>query len=171
MVEKTVGPILILSFMVLVGCQTIQPEQEQEPETDFDVAIRHEPEVFGTGDAESERDSFKPDVVLPDQVVKQLQKEALELQSQGRWGAAELKLERALRIDTQQSELYEQLATVRMGQSRFVEAEQIALKGLSIPSQTSEQKVALWQVIVQCRSATGDIAGARAARKEVEKWQ
>jgi len=103
-------------------------------------------------------------------VVKKLQQEALILQSEGRWSEAELKLERALRIDTDKVDIYHQLATVRMGQGRFSEAEQIALKGLSLTDETPEFKASLWSVIAQCRSAQSDIKGAREARSEMVKW-
>lgn len=106
----------------------------------------------------------------PEQVVTRLQQEALQLQSEGRWQEAELKLERALRIDAEKVDLYHQLATVRMGQSRFAEAEQIALKGLTLTDNTPKFKSSLWDVIAQCRSAQGDIQGARDAREEVLKW-
>ena len=82
----------------------------------------------------------------------------------------QLKLERALRIDTDKVDLYHQLATVRMGQQRFAEAEQIALKGLTLTDQTPKFKASLWEVVAQCRSALGDIAGARTARNEMLKW-
>lgn len=104
------------------------------------------------------------------QVVTRLQQEALVLQAQGEWSAAEQKLERALRIDADKVDLYHQLATVRMGQQRFAQAEQIALKGLSLTDRSPKFKASLWQVIGQCRSAQGDIAGAREARQEMATW-
>ena len=160
MVEKTVWPILMVLLLGLTACQTIATE----PSTDYEVAARHEPD-----DVASEEIDSQP--IDSTQVVKRLQREALILQSEGRWAEAELKLERALRIDSQQGEIYEQLATVRMGQSRFSEAEQIALKGLSVANLADAQKGALWHVIAQCRSAQGDISGARAAREEMAKWE
>ncbi len=160
MVAKPVRSlILFIPFVLLVACQMVPVE---ESDVDFETATRHEPEEVDTQVLIQEPDN--------EGVLDRLQREALILQSEGRWSEAELKLERALRIDSQQSILYEQLATVRMGQSRFAEAEQIALKGLSISNQTSEQKAVLWQVIAQCRAANSDIKGANEARKERERW-
>ena len=103
-------------------------------------------------------------------VVTRLQQEALVLQDQGNWPAAELKLARALRIDADKVDLYHQLATVRMGQQRFAQAEQIALKGLTFTDRSPKFKASLWQVIVQCRSAQGNVRGAREARQEMATW-
>jgi predicted Zn-dependent protease len=111
-------------------------------------------------------------VIEPDaeQVVIRLQQTALQFQSEGKWQEAENVLQRALRIDVQKVDIYHQLATVRMGQQRFAEAEQIALKGLTYTDKSPKFKSSLWEVIAQCRSAQGDIKGANEARDEMLKW-
>ena len=106
----------------------------------------------------------------PELVVTRLQQQALQLQAEGRWTEAELILERALRIDAEKVDLYHQLATVRLGQQRFSEAEQIALKGLSLTDETPKYKASLWEVIAQCRSAMGNVSGAAEARSEMRRW-
>jgi predicted Zn-dependent protease len=120
-------------------------------------------------DAQTEPKQSEPDV-NPEQVVVRLQQKALQLQSEGKWQEAETVLQRALRIDVQKVDIYHQLATVRMGQQRFDEAEQIALKGLSYTDKTPKFKSSLWDVIAQCRSARGDLKGANEARSEMLKW-
>ncbi len=117
--------------------------------------------------AEAKEDLPAP---TPEQVVTRLQLDALQLQSEGRWQEAEVVLERAMRIDAEKVDLYHQMATVRMGQQRFAEAEQIALKGLTLTDKTPKYKASLWEVIGQCRSAMGDVDGARKARSEMLKW-
>lgn len=111
-------------------------------------------------------------VIEPDaeQVVIRLQQTALQFQSEGKWQEAENVLQRALRIDVQKVDIYHQLATVRMGQQRFAEAEQIAMKGLTYTDKSPKFKSSLWEVIAQCRSAQGDIKGANEARDEMLKW-
>ncbi|EAR09561.1 tetratricopeptide repeat protein [Reinekea blandensis] len=106
----------------------------------------------------------------PERVVTRLQQQALQLQAEGRWAEAELILERALRIDAEKVDIYHQLATVRLGQQRFSEAEQIALKGLSLTDETPKYKASLWEVIAQCRSAMGNVSGATEARTEMRRW-
>ena len=159
MVAKTLWCNLILLTVGLSACQTMRPELN-----DVHSAAHHDPDII-------DQTPIVQNTYDAKQVVKQLQSQALALQSEGRWTEAELLLERALRIDAQQIDLYQQLATVRMGQQRFAQAEQIALKGLSIAAITAEQKAQLWQVIAQCRSAQSNIEGARAAREESKKWQ
>lgn len=104
------------------------------------------------------------------EVVILLQKEALRLQSEGRWPEAELKLERALRLDGEKLDLYHQLATIRMGQQKFEQAEHIALKGLTLAGDEATARADLWAVIAQCRSAQGNISGAQEARAEMSAW-
>lgn len=58
-----------------------------------------------------------------------------------------------------------------MGQQRFSESEQIALKGLTHANDNPAVKAELWQIIAQSRSAEGNIAGAREAREEADKWK
>lgn len=120
-----------------------------------------------TVEAEAQEATTQPS---PNLVVTRLQQQALQLQSEGRWREAELILERALRINADKVDLYHQMATVRLGQQRFTEAEQIALKGLSLTDETPKYKASLWEVIAQCRSAMGDVPGATEAREEMRYW-
>lgn len=102
----------------------------------------------------------------PQSVVLQLQQDAEQLQTEGRWSEAALKLERALRIDANKIDLYYQLAAVRIGQDRFSEAEQIALKGLTLNDSSNRFRSPLWALIADCRSALGDATGAQEALAE-----
>lgn len=154
--------------------ETVQETSAETEKTD-DVKSRKEPEVPAVQTApEPVKPETAPALKAPEptpaQVITRLQQEALQLQSEGRWPEAELKLERALRINAEKVDLYHQLATVRMGQERFAEAEQIALKGLTLTDQTPKYKASLWEVIAQCRSAQGDIKGAKQARQEMLNW-
>ncbi|MBU2863715.1 hypothetical protein KO489_07670 [Reinekea forsetii] len=138
--------------------QTSQPAPSSKPQQDPGVdAVQ----------AQSEPAEPPPS---PEQVVIRLQQLALQLQSEGKWQEAETVLQRALRIDVQKVDIYHQLATVRMGQQRFTEAEQIAMKGLTYTDKSPKFKASLWEVIAQCRSAQGDIDGANEAREEMLKW-
>jgi tetratricopeptide (TPR) repeat protein len=190
MVAKTLWPILVGGTILITACQTVTPisngsTRNNEPEDVFvpenaldengnvetvktepvKKPLRIEPETKST----QKKDPVEPEP-SPALVVTKLQQEALQLQSEGRWSEAELKLERALRIDAEKVDIYHQLATVRMGQDRFAEAEQIALKGLSMTDQTPKYKSALWEVISFCRSAQGDIKGAKDARQQMLQW-
>lgn len=193
MVAKTLWPIVVVMSLGVSGCQTITPAPEPET-TKVPMAILKAepkparvqkiaepkntaakqktpaPEIEPLPDSNEIKTPVPVSEPSPEKVVLGLQQEALKLQSEGQWQAAEVKLERALRIDAQKVDVYHQLATVRMGQQRFAEAEQIAMKGLTFTDQSPKYKAALWQVIAQCKSAQGDIKGAKAARKEMNDW-
>jgi hypothetical protein len=196
MVAKIIRLVFIGSVILLSACQTIapsvderesvirshEPENIVEPSQDAtsagdEIETSDEPVAIKTTPSSTKKKVETPQVKAPEppppspeQVVTRLQQEALQLQSEGRWPDAELKLERALRIDAEKVDIYHQLATVRMGQERFEEAEQIALKGLTFTNQTPKFKSSLWEVIAQCRSAQGNIKGSREARAEMLKW-
>lgn len=198
MVAKTIRLVAVWMAVALVGCATTQitssedqrklanqpAESELKVSEEAEASTAVEANVESEAEKSNQKDTVKPKAEpkaqtapaleepqpSPEQVVTRLQQEALQLQSEGRWSEAELKLERALRIDAEKVDIYHQLATVRMGQERFAEAEQIALKGLSLTDKTPKYKASLWEVIAQCRSAQGNINGAREARNEMLKW-
>ncbi|WP_320826312.1 hypothetical protein [Reinekea sp.] len=169
----------LTATLLLVACQTVEPMQSiRTPDAPAVTVpmVRLEPtnkaqqsvkQPAAAKRAPSAETSVRADGQW---VVTRLQQEALVLQGQGNWSAAELKLDRALRIDADKVDLYHQLATVRMGQKRFAQAEQIALKGLTLTDRSPKFRASLWQVIGQCRSAQGDIRGARQARHEMSIW-
>lgn len=192
MVAKITRLILLVIAIGLVGCQTVplestdtdtrrqanEPTEAQLPTAGAEVSGPSQASDASTNtESDSTASETTPTASVasepdpePEEVVTQLQMQALQLQAEGRWSEAELILERALRIDAEKVDLYHQLATVRMGQERFGEAEQIALKGLSLTDQTPKYKASLWEVIAQCRSAQGNIDGADEARDEMLKW-
>lgn len=71
-------------------------------------------------------------------------------------------LERAQRLAPQSATVYQQLAAVRMRQSRAAEAEQLLRKGLAY-AQSPSQQAAIWRQIAAARSKQGNGAGAQAA--------
>lgn len=109
------------------------------------------------------------DAVQPSQPqrspVDDLRAQALAAQASGDWDRAAGLLERALRLDSRDANLYAEIAEVRLGQGRFVDAEQIALRGLTVNANDDQRSARLWRTIAQARSGQGDIAGARQARE------
>lgn len=190
MVAKTLWLVYGASLVLVTSCVSLTPQEKSLA----DIGLVGEPELTVTEQqrlstvisAKPNRDAPEPQVAatanearaaaMPaldlsgEQAIIQLRSQALELQSQGKWQQAGLVLERALRIDARKADLYQQLATVRLGEQRFSEAEQIALKGLTMGSDSPQLSANLWQIIGQCRSAEGDISGAQQARTEMELW-
>lgn len=174
MVAKSFRLVGICGLLItaLTACNTIvTDESSDEPVAVTTKPIEQADPGYEKPTSEPAKPQTPPKVVdTKKQIVNQLQQDALQSQSEGDWTQSELKLERALRILGDDPDLYRQLATVRMGQQRFSEAEQIAKKGLTHANENPKAQAELWHVIAQSRSALGDISGAREARNEASKW-
>lgn len=83
---------------------------------------------------------------------------------------AQSRLERALRIAPRDPEVYIQLADVQRRQGQFLQAEQVALKGISIASGQSSALRRLWTLVAEIRSEGGNSAGAAEARKNAAAY-
>lgn len=84
---------------------------------------------------------------------------------QGNAEAAAMTLERAQRLAPQSATVYLQLAQVRLRQSRAVEAEQLARKGLSYAQYNSLQ-AALWRLVAQAAEQQGKLETAISANNK-----
>ncbi len=147
------GWLVVALLLGVTGCVS-QPSDPFLPD-----AATGEPETVTVPNAQ-------PEPKTREDVVRELRQEALAQQAGGEWANAAALLERALRIDSSSPELYLQIAEVRLGQSRFAEAEQVASKGLSLVGYDAGTEARLWQVTAQARSGQGDTAGAREAREQ-----
>ncbi len=86
--------------------------------------------------------------------------------AQGDLRAAQTRLERAQRIAPREPEVYLQLADIKRQLGQFMDAEQVALRGVDVASGQSNQLRRLWALISQIRTEAGDLAGANDAREE-----
>ncbi|WP_151671822.1 tetratricopeptide repeat protein [Nitrincola schmidtii] len=89
--------------------------------------------------------------------------------SQGDLRAAQTRLERAQRIAPREPEVYFQLADVKRQLGQFMDAEQVALRGVDVASGQSAQLRRLWALVSQIRTEVGDLAGANDAREEASR--
>ncbi len=83
---------------------------------------------------------------------------------------AQSRLERALRIAPRDPEVYIQLADVQRRQGQFLQAEQVALKGISIASGQDSALRRLWTLIAEIRNEGGNSAGAAEARQRAAAY-
>ncbi len=90
--------------------------------------------------------------------------------SSGNLRTAQNRLERALRIAPRDPEVYIQLADVQRRQGQFLQAEQVALKGVSVASGQSSPLRRLWTLIADIRQEAGNAAGAREARQKAAAY-
>lgn len=81
----------------------------------------------------------------------------------GRLRAAQTSLQRAQRISPKDPEVYISLAEVHRQLGEFVQAEQVALKGVAIAAGQSAKLRKLWTKIGQIRREAGDLEGADSA--------
>lgn len=84
--------------------------------------------------------------------------------------AAQNSLERALRIAPQDPQVYYQLADVQRRLGQFLQAEQVALKGINVASGQPQQLRRFWSLIALIRSDAGDAEGARKAQEEASRY-
>lgn len=90
--------------------------------------------------------------------------------SQGDMRAAQVRLERAQRIAPREPEVYFQLADVKRQLGQFMDAEQVALRGIDVASGEPASLRRLWALISQIRTEAGDLAGANDAREEASRY-
>ncbi|WP_188749353.1 tetratricopeptide repeat protein [Marinobacterium zhoushanense] len=84
--------------------------------------------------------------------------------------AAQSSLERALRIAPRDPQVYYQLADVQRRLGQFMQAEQVALKGVNVANGQPAELRRLWSLIALIRSDAGNSAGARAAQQEASRY-
>lgn len=89
---------------------------------------------------------------------------------QGDLRGAQTRLERAQRIAPNDPEVYFQLADVKRQLGQFLDAEQVALRGIDVSSNQPSKLRRFWALISQIRSDGGDLAGAEEARNQAETY-
>ncbi len=80
-------------------------------------------------------------------------------------------LERALRIEPRDPLLWYHLASVRLAQGEYSQAEQIAMKSNSLAAGARKLQVRNWRLIAQARKRLGDTAGAGQAERRARSLE
>ncbi len=105
----------------------------------------------------------------PPAVVALIRQAEIE-RRQGNLEQAVAQIERALRIQPQNAELWHALAKIRLEQHQPRLAEELAKKSLSLARGDREISRRNWQLIAEARRINGDIAGARLAEQEASRY-
>jgi predicted Zn-dependent protease len=87
----------------------------------------------------------------------------------GKLSTAAASIERALRIEPRNPRLWQELARVRLQQTQFAQAENMAARSNSFAGSDNALRAENWRLIAQAREARGDADGAQAARDSAEK--
>jgi len=97
--------------------------------------------------------------------VSGLLKKAQALNNQNKSPQAAALLERALRIEPRNANVWHQLAQVRYTQKRYKQAESLALRSNQYAGQNRALRAQNWNLIADARAVTGNEPGAANARK------
>jgi predicted Zn-dependent protease len=87
----------------------------------------------------------------------------------GRFGDAVAVMERALRIEPRNPRLWLEYARIRMDQSQYGQAENLALRADSYAGGDRRLRRAIWNLIGDTRDRRGDAEGAAAARAKAHQ--
>ncbi|MBD9501153.1 tetratricopeptide repeat protein [Pseudomonas sp. PDM17] len=93
---------------------------------------------------------------------------ASQQQGGGDLNGAAASLERAQRIAPREPQVLYKLAQVRLAQGDAAQAEQVALRGLSLANGRPTMQASLWDLIAKCRDQQGNAAGAAEARQKAK---
>lgn len=120
---------------------------------------------------QSQQQSQAPTTAAPQNAaIVALLQGAQQDTGRGDLNAAQNRLERALRIAPRDPQVYYQLADVQRRLGQFMQAEQVALKGVNVAVGQPAQLRRLWSLVALIRSDAGDSAGARKAQAEASRY-
>lgn len=144
----------LLALLLLAGCAGVArekrdeaPEPRQQP-LDTEGSVRHE---------------------VDNRAVALLWDQAQAARTEGRLGDAATALERALQLAPEDPVLWSRLAEIRLRQTDFAVAENLAAKSNALAGGRRLLRYRNWLLIAEARARRGDGEGARKAREEAER--
>lgn len=87
----------------------------------------------------------------------------------GRLSNAAASMERAIRLEPRNAELWQELARLHLKQGHYAQAEHVAHRSNALAPSAWSMRLENWNIIAQAREARGDAAGARAAREAAKQ--
>jgi Tfp pilus assembly protein PilF len=128
-------------LLLLAGCAT--PDEQPAPEAPPapPPALQHKESIAVAGLMESARSEA----------------------ASGNLANAAASLERAIRIEPRNPRLWHELASVRLKQGQYAQAESVAARSNSWAGDDRALRAANWRLIAESRRARGDEEGAKAA--------
>ncbi|MHB8345915.1 MAG: tetratricopeptide repeat protein [Acidiferrobacterales bacterium] len=94
---------------------------------------------------------------------------ALQDRRAGHFPAADATLERALRIEPHNPNLWQALARVRLAQGQYRQAEALAQRASSLSGKNAILLSEDWRIIGKAREQSGDAAGDRDAYRKADR--
>lgn len=167
----------------LSGCASIggAPVQDRAVETapaappaeEPAVSVMALPETAGELRAEPLPEATAPQMITedatsaPNSAVVALLDNANQQSKSGRLDAAAAALERALRLEPRNAEVWSRLAEIRLQQGQLDQAAGLAAKSNSLAGNNVSVLTRNWKTIAQARGRKGDLKGAREAQAKV----
>lgn len=102
--------------------------------------------------------------------VAALMRKAQVEQRAGRLAEAGAVVERALRIDPYDPDLWQSLAVIRLAQGDAAQAEVLASKSNSVANNDPDLQTRNWEIIARARRASGNEKGARNADRRARLY-
>lgn len=161
-------------MVVLNGCAIrLQKRAQQHPVEYPPVVVQEESqkEISHQDETDTAKKYVSPSKQVPtSKVVLALLSQAEAEGQQGHLDTAISTIERALRIQPRNAELWHQLARYRLQQGRPALAQDLAKKSNSLAGKSNQLKRKNWLLISAARKKLGDIIGASEARTKAGQY-
>lgn len=166
------SPWLFVAALWLAGCAMPGSQRAPAPVEDRGSAATSDTaRPIAVPEAESRPGEFQPlpaeeagaTQPPPEPAVVALLDESERKLDSGQPEAAAASLERALRVSPGNALLWHRLASIRLQQGRWSQAEALAQKSLALGGNDARLQADNWMLIARARKELGDAAGARAA--------
>lgn len=152
--------LLLLACGVFAACAPVQERPDIPLPSDQPSSGAPDPGSYPRSAAEASSPT----------VLALLDQARVETQA-GRGDHAVAKLENALRIESRNPFVWQQLALAHLQQQRFDQAETVAQRSNSLARGNPYVEIENWRLIAAARQARGDTAGAKAAEEKVTELQ
>lgn len=153
--------------------RTVETAPAAPPIEEPAVNVMALPETAGELRAEPLPEDTAPQMITedvapaPSSAVVALLDNANQQSKSGRLDAAAAALERALRLEPRNAEVWSRLAEIRLQQGQLDQAASLAAKSNSLAGNNVSVLTRNWKTIAQARSRKGDLKGAREAQAKV----
>lgn len=142
-----------LGVLILTGCASTpggEPVEAREVSRTRDTAPEPEP---------------PPSQINP--ASQALVTQSLAQSASGDYASAAASLERALRIDSRNPEIWLELSRLRLKQGNFAQAESLGKKAVSLAGSNHNLQVAAWRLVANALRGQGRIQEAREVEANV----
>ncbi len=154
----------LLLVWLVSGCTGMQSGQ---PQPVIDQGVQSSGPAGQAGDRDADAAGLQAPVSQQPPAVLALLDRAEHQANAGDLDSAAATLERAIRIDSRNPVLWHHLASVRLAEGEYLQAENLAAKSNSLAPGNRAQQIRNWQLIADARRSRGDLAGASVAEQRI----